>query len=641
MCVTGKPIKAAEALAAGLIDAVIDGDLADGAVAFAQQIAAPGTCCENARPAAIASGTPDANAPLFAAARELAGKVRRRQIAPLKAVEAIEAAATLPFEEGCRRERELFFECVETRAGQGADSRVLRRARGHEAARRAGGHATAGRSNGSRSSAPARWAAGSRWRARTRASPVAINDATQEALDRGLATIRRNYESSVKRGRLTPDAVARARSPPSRPRSTTTASTEADLVIEAVFENMALKKQVVRRARWRRQAGARARDQHLDARHRRDRRRHRASGRRRRPAFLQPRERDAAGRSRARRATSPEVLGARRRVREALGKVGVVVGNCPGFVGNRMMFPYMYEAQFLVEEGATPEQVDQALTDFGMAMGIFAVDDMAGLDVAWRVRQELKQFSRAGRAPAARRRQAGRAGPPRAEDRQGLVSLRRAAEADAGSRGRRPDSRDGARRRHPAAHVHDEEIVERCIYALINEGARVLEEGFAQRASDIDVIYLNGYGFPAWRGGPMFYADRNGPARRFTTASPRSIASSASGGRRRRCSPPGRERPHVPRARSEWLTSCRPRRSSRRRADGTLYARSPVPLGRYPDKITERLEHWADRAPERTFLAQRDAAGAWQHLTYARRASAPEPSRRRCSIEDCRTSGQS
>ena len=104
-----------------------------------------------------------------------------------------------------------------------------------------------------------------------------------------------------------------------------------------------------------------------------------------------------------------------------LGKVGVVVGNCDGFVGNRMMFPYMYEAQFLVEDGATPEQVDRALTDFGMAMGIFAVDDMAGLDVAWRVRQELKQFSKPGDAQAARRGHAVRDGPLRAEDWQGLV----------------------------------------------------------------------------------------------------------------------------------------------------------------------------------------------------------------------------
>ena len=210
------------------------------------------------------------------------------------------------------------------------------------------------------------------------------------------------------------------------------------------------------------------------------------------------------------KATSPETLATAMAVAKRLGKVGVVVGNCPGFVGNRMMFPYMYEAQFLVEEGATPQQVDEALTGFGMAMGIFAVDDMAGLDVAWRVRQELNQFSEPGaRKPlvADRLCEMGRFGQKTGkgwyvygEDRKPqpdpevLALIEQLAVAN------------GIRRRS----FTNEEIIERTIYALINEGARVLDEGFALRAADIDVIYTNGYGFPAWRGGPMFYADRVG-----------------------------------------------------------------------------------------------------------------------------------
>jgi 3-hydroxyacyl-CoA dehydrogenase len=206
-------------------------------------------------------------------------------------------------------------------------------------------------------------------------------------------------------------------------------------------------------------------------------------------------------------ATSSETLATAMAVAKRLGKVGVVVGNSPGFVGNRMMFPYMYEAQFLVEDGATPEQVDRALTDFGMAMGIFAVDDMAGLDVAWRVRQELKQFSEPGaRKPLVADalcemgrfgQKAGKGWYTYGQDRKPtpdpevLALIERSASA-AGI----------TRRTFTAA-----EIVERTIYALINEGARVLDEGFALRAADIDVIYLTGYGFPAWRGGPMFYAD--------------------------------------------------------------------------------------------------------------------------------------
>jgi 3-hydroxyacyl-CoA dehydrogenase len=209
-------------------------------------------------------------------------------------------------------------------------------------------------------------------------------------------------------------------------------------------------------------------------------------------------------------ATSPQTLATAMAVAKRLGKVGVVVGNGPGFVGNRMMFPYMYEAQFLVEDGATPQQVDEALTGFGMAMGIFAVDDMGGLDVAWRVRKELNQFSEPG------------ARTPFASD--ALCEMGRFGQKTGGGWYRYGDDRKPAAdpdvqalvERLAAEHgitrraIGTEEIVERTIYALINEGARVLEDGLALRASDIDVIYTAGYGFPAWRGGPMFYADRVG-----------------------------------------------------------------------------------------------------------------------------------
>jgi len=208
--------------------------------------------------------------------------------------------------------------------------------------------------------------------------------------------------------------------------------------------------------------------------------------------------------------TSGQTLATSLALAKKLGKVGVVVGNRPGFVGNRMMFPYMYEAQYMVEEGATPEQVDAALTGFGMAMGMFAVDDMAGIDVAIRAQQALGHFTRPGeRRPLVQSLlvDAGRLGQKTGkgwylydDDRKpkpdpAVVDLIRAKARDAGIAQRA---------------VTSEEIVERAIYALINEGARVLEAGLARRASDIDTIYVNGYGFPAWRGGPMFYADRVG-----------------------------------------------------------------------------------------------------------------------------------
>jgi 3-hydroxyacyl-CoA dehydrogenase len=209
-------------------------------------------------------------------------------------------------------------------------------------------------------------------------------------------------------------------------------------------------------------------------------------------------------------ATSKEVVATSLALAKKLGKVGVVVGNCRGFVGNRMMFPYMREAQFLVEEGATPEQVDRALYDFGMAMGIFAVDDMGGIDLAWRVRQEYKHLDKPGeRVPLVLEKlyELGRYGQKTGagwyrydENRQPIPDPQVNALIEKTAR------EAGIERRE----ISDREIVERCMYVLINEGARILEEGYALRAADIDVIYVTGYGFPAYRGGPMWYADAVG-----------------------------------------------------------------------------------------------------------------------------------
>jgi 3-hydroxyacyl-CoA dehydrogenase len=210
-------------------------------------------------------------------------------------------------------------------------------------------------------------------------------------------------------------------------------------------------------------------------------------------------------------ATSTQVLATAMAFAKRLGKVGVVVRNGPGFVGNRMMFPYMYEAQFLAEEGTTPEQVDGVLTRWGMAMGIFAVDDLGGLDVAGRVRHELNQFA----DPELRKPLV--ADTLIATNRLGQKTGKGWYRYEPGDRKPIPDPDVTTiiERTATAAGISrgpksDQEILERCLYALINEGARVLEEGIASRAADIDVIYLSGYGFPAYRGGPMFYADTVG-----------------------------------------------------------------------------------------------------------------------------------
>ena len=510
MCVTGKPIKAPEALAAGLIDEVITGDLAPGAMAFARK-AAQGPLAAKTRDRSERLGTAESNTPLFDAARALAAKVRRHQIAPLNAVAAIEAATTLPYEEGCRRERELFVASVSTEQAKA----LIHAFFAERAATKLKGVPPDLKPQPIERVAVI--GAGTMGGGITMACvnagvPVTITDATQEALDRGLATIRRNYDSSVKRGRLTADAVTK------RLDAITTslddaALADADLVIEAVFENMALKKQVFARVDAVAKPGAvlatNTSTLDIDA----------IAAQTQRPEsvvglhFFSPANVMRLVEVVRGAKTSADVLARVMAFGKKLGKVPVTVGNCPGFVGNRMMFPYMYEAQFLVEEGATPEQVDRALTSFGMAMGIFAVDDMAGLDVAYRVRQELQHFTKPGeRKPlvADKLNEMGRVGQKAGkgwylyDDQRKptpdpeVVALIRSTAREAGI---------------PQRTFSDDEIVERCVYALINEGARILEEGFAERASDIDVIYLNGYGFPAWRGGPMFYADRTGLGR--------------------------------------------------------------------------------------------------------------------------------
>ncbi len=513
LCVTGKPMKAGDARDSGLIDAVIDGDLATGAIAYARGVAsdvalAGGVSGRRTSERSDRLGTAAINGPLFDSARELAAKVRRRQVAPLKAIDAIAAATTLPFAEGCRRERELFFECV---TGEQAKAlihvffaeRAAAKIRGLSkdvqprpiervaivgAGTMGGGIAVACANAG---------------------LAVTLRDSSQASLDAGMAGIRRNYDASVTRGRLTQTDVAE-RLARIGPTLSFDGFERADVIIEAVFENLELKKQVFRDLDGVAKPGAvlATNTSTLDIDE---------------IAGVTSRSGDVVGLhffspAHVMRllevvrgsATSPDVLATALALARRLGKVPVVVGNCRGFVGNRLMFPYMYEAQFLVEEGATPEQVDRALTEFGMAMGIFAVDDMAGIDVAWRVRQELGHFSEPGeRRPlvADQLYELGRLGQKTGrgwytydESRKAapdpvVIDLIRSSAASAGV---------------PQRSFTDQEIVERCLYALINEGAKVLDEGFVERASDIDVIYANGYGFPAWRGGPMFFADRVG-----------------------------------------------------------------------------------------------------------------------------------
>jgi 3-hydroxyacyl-CoA dehydrogenase len=511
MCVSGKPIKAADALRAGLIDQIVSADLAAGAIAFAREAIARGGPHPKTRARGDKLPSLGDLPQVIAAGKALAATTRKRLLAPLAAVEAIEAAVTLPFDQGCARERESFLQCVASDQCKA----LIHAFFAERGASKVPGIAkdTPIRTIGTVGIVGAgTMGAGIAMACVNAGIPVRLGDVSESALETGMAAIRRNYDISVSRGRFTPDAVA-ARLAAITAQVGYARFDEVDLVIEAVFENLALKKEVFTA---------------LDAVTRPD-------------CILATNtstldiDAIAAATSRAGQvvglhffspanvmrlveivrgaSTTPGTVATALALAKRLGKVGVVVGNCRGFVGNRMMFPYMYEAQFLVEDGATPAEVDRALTDFGMAMGIFAVDDMAGLDVAWRVRRELGQFS----GPGARRplvadalcemgrfgQKTGRGwyrygdGRTPTPDPEVLALIERIA---AGA---------GIRRR---AFTSDT-IIERTIYALINEGARVLDEGFALRAADIDVVYTNGYGFPAERGGPMFFADRVGLSR--------------------------------------------------------------------------------------------------------------------------------
>ena len=499
MCVSGKPLKAGEALAEGLIDQMIEGDLAMGAVEFARHCS-PG---RKTRERSERLGSPEENGPLFENGRRLAAKIRRHQVAPACAVEAIEAAATLPFEEGCRREREIFAECVTSDQAKALIHAFF-------AERTAAKVPGIGKSTAPPVACVGIVGAGTMGGGIAMACAnadirVLLRDSTQSALDSGMARIRQNYETSVKRGRFTPQQVER-RMALIRPQLNAEGFRQAGVVVEAVFENLALKKEIFRELdsvvgpdailatntstlNIDEIAAATGRPENVVGLH-----------------FFSPANVMRLLEIVRGTATSPTVIGAAMGFAKQLKKVGVVAGNCPGFIGNRMFFGYMYEAQFLAEEGAAPQQVDAALTDFGMAMGIFAVDDMAGIDVAWRVRQEMGHFRQPGvRRPLVQDQlyHMGRYGQKTGKGWYLYGDDRKPApDPEIASLIERSAREAGIARRT----VSDEEIVERSVYALVNEGARLLGEGFALRASDIDVVYVNGYGFPAWRGGPMFYA---------------------------------------------------------------------------------------------------------------------------------------
>jgi 3-hydroxyacyl-CoA dehydrogenase len=511
MCAFGDPVGARTALEIGIINRIIEGDLLAGAVSFAREIVTTGQTPPKTREQHQKLGDEKTNAPAFDALREQARKTRRGQLAPLSAIEAVEAATKLTFEEGCKREAELFRECLfsdqskamihvffgEREVGKipdipkGTSTFEIKSAAVVGAGTMGGGIAMVYANAG---------------------IPVLLKEASQDLLDKGLATIKKNYSNSVKKGRFSQDEMDR-RVSLIRPTLTYDGFENVDIVVEAVFEGMELKKQVFAELDKICKQGAilasNTSTLNIDE----------IASATGRPTmvighhFFSPANVMRLLEIVRGKSTSKEVIATSLELARRLKKVGVLVGNCRGFVGNRMLAPYGREAQFLVEEGAKPQDVDSALYKFGLAMGPLAMGDLAGLDVGWRIRKEYKHLEDPNvRRPliADRLCEMGRFGQKTGagwyrydENRRAIPDpeVDKLIEAVAAAA--------GITRRT----VSDEEIIERTMYALVNEGAKILEEGFALRAVDIDIIYVNGYGYPAWRGGPMWYADTMGVRR--------------------------------------------------------------------------------------------------------------------------------
>ncbi len=506
MCTEGNPISAEDALKFGVVDRMIDGDLLGGAIAFANEIAAKPARKTRERNEKL--GTSEQNAPIFAAARDTARKKQRNLKAPLAAIDAIEASIKLSFDEGCQFERNLFMDCLFSDQSKSlihvffGEREVSKIPDVPKETPAVPVNSVAVVGAGTMGSGIAMVFANAGF-------PVLLKEVDQPALDRGLANIQKNYASSVKRGRFTQQFVEE-RLKLIQPTLDYKSFSNVDMVVEAVFEGMALKKQVFSELDRVCKPGAilasntstlsideiaatTSRPQFVIGTH-----------------FFSPANVMRLLEIVRGKVTSKEVMATCMQLSKKLGKIGVLVGNCRGFVGNRMFHPYVRESVFLVEEGATVETVDSALYEFGMAMGPLAVGDLAGLDVGWRIRKEYRHLEKPGVRQAFagdRLCEMGRYGQKTNAGWYKYDENRRAIpDSEVGAMVRQWATEAGVKQRAISA----DEIVDRCVYSLVNEGARILEEGYALRAVDIDIIYINGYGFPAYRGGPMWYADTIG-----------------------------------------------------------------------------------------------------------------------------------
>ena len=497
---SGNPFSALDAKEWGVVDELAEeGKLKEGAVAFARRLIAAKAPLKKVRDRSEKLEVARRNPEIFEAIHKAHARKFRGFEAWEKAIESVRNAIDLPFDEAMRKEREMFMALLPTDQSR-AQRHVFFAERqtakipdiGPETPARpirAVGVLGAGTMGG-----------GITMNFLSAGIPVTIVETSKEALDRGVAIIRKNYENTAKKGRLTA-AEVEARMGRLTPSLDFGALAGADLVIEAVYEKMDIKKSVFERLDGVAKPGAilASNTSYLDI--------DEIAAKTKRPEdvlgmhFFSPANVMRLLEIVRGAKTSKSALATIVQLAPKIGKIGVVVGVAHGFVGNRMLAERQREAMKLILEGATPWDVDRVLVDFGLPMGPFAMSDLAGLDIGWS-------------AETSRR------------------STIREILCEEGRRGQKTGAGfydyDEARNAKPSAHVEtiirdfaaangiaqrkigDDEILERCLYPMINEGAKILEEGKALRASDIDIVWINGYGWPVYRGGPMFYADTVG-----------------------------------------------------------------------------------------------------------------------------------
>lgn len=505
MVVGGNPVKAKEALSLGLVDEMVSGDLLDGALAYTRQLLADNASLRKLRDLAV----PDAQDGLFDQFEQSIARKQRGFKAPFSCIKAVKAAVELPFDKGVERERELFFELLvspesaaqrhvffaerEVAKVPGLDKNTPKREINQVAVIGAG---TMG--------------GGIAMNFANAGIPVRLLEVKEDALERGVAVIRKNYENTAKKGRITDEQVEQ-RMALIQPTLSYDDLSDVDLVIEAVFENMDVKEAVFSELDRVCKPGAilATNTSTLDV--------DRIASFTQRPEdvmgmhFFSPANVMKLLENVRGEKTSDEVVATVMDLSRRIGKVGVLVGVCHGFVGNRMLHRRQAEAVQLVNEGASPQQVDKVLFDLGFPMGPFAMSDLAGMDVGYRIREELRKEDPAN-------------GPARNWTDELVEAGRLGQKTQAGVF----DYKDGDRTPVPSTavdgiieqyrsnngitprEISDQEILERCMYVMVNEGAKILEEGIAARPLDVDVIWIYGYGFPVYRGGVLFWADQVG-----------------------------------------------------------------------------------------------------------------------------------